>query len=259
MASSTTNLDLTLPVGGENVSRQIINANNVKIDEAVGPVPSGTDLQSQVTALNSNITTIHPTTELGTMSDLVSLINETASGLFVNCRIGATIVNKLCGVSSRQGTINAFKSNSSSDYIEYTVIDTEAVVYSGFYRISTDTATYNQLALKSEITPQALSLTDVFDNLVNNVVGSVALAGNVITIYIQGNGVASTASGSDIGKLKEKYRPKITNGNYIITPILSNNSPYLPVASIWIYPAGGEFKKYGSDGYYISVTYVING
>ena len=56
MASSTTNLDLTLPVGGENVSRQIINANNVKIDEAVGAVPSGTDLQSQVTALNNNIT-----------------------------------------------------------------------------------------------------------------------------------------------------------------------------------------------------------
>lgn len=56
MASSTTNLDLTLPVGGENVSRQIINANNVKIDEAVGAVPSGTDLQSQVNALNNNLT-----------------------------------------------------------------------------------------------------------------------------------------------------------------------------------------------------------
>ena len=55
MASSTTNLDLILPVGGENVSRQIINANNVKIDEAVGPVPSGTDLQSQVTALNNKL------------------------------------------------------------------------------------------------------------------------------------------------------------------------------------------------------------
>lgn len=54
MASSTPNLDLTLPVGGEHVSRQIINANNVKIDEAVGPVPSGTNLQSQVNALNNN-------------------------------------------------------------------------------------------------------------------------------------------------------------------------------------------------------------
>ena len=59
MASSTTNLDLILPVGGENVSRQIINANNVKIDEAVGAVPSGTDLQSQVTALNNNITNVN--------------------------------------------------------------------------------------------------------------------------------------------------------------------------------------------------------
>lgn len=58
MASSTTNLDLILPVGGENVSRQIINANNVKIDEAVGAVPSGTDLQSQVTALNNNVTNL---------------------------------------------------------------------------------------------------------------------------------------------------------------------------------------------------------
>ena len=58
MASSTPNLGLTLPVGGEHVSRQIINANNVKIDEAVGPVPSGTDLQSQVTALNNNIITV---------------------------------------------------------------------------------------------------------------------------------------------------------------------------------------------------------
>lgn len=58
MASSTPNLDLTLPVGGENVSRQIINANNVKIDEAVGAVPSGTDLQSQVTALNNNLTSM---------------------------------------------------------------------------------------------------------------------------------------------------------------------------------------------------------
>lgn len=57
MASSTPNLDLTLPVGGENVSRQIINANNVKIDEAVGAVPSGTDLQSQVTALNNKFPT----------------------------------------------------------------------------------------------------------------------------------------------------------------------------------------------------------
>lgn len=55
MASSTPNINLTLPVGSENVSRQIINDNNTKIDTAIGAVPPGNDLQSQVTALNTNI------------------------------------------------------------------------------------------------------------------------------------------------------------------------------------------------------------
>ena len=36
MSSSTPNLNLTLPVGGENVSRHIINQNNEKIDSAFG-------------------------------------------------------------------------------------------------------------------------------------------------------------------------------------------------------------------------------
>ena len=78
MASSTTNLDLILPVGGENVSRQIINANNVKIDEAVGPVPSGTDLQSQVTALNNNISTLGGIINGSNNNTFVSVSNDTA-------------------------------------------------------------------------------------------------------------------------------------------------------------------------------------
>lgn len=55
MASSTPNIGLTLPVGTEKVSRQIVNQNMTKIDEKVGPVPNGQDLQSQVTSLSSNI------------------------------------------------------------------------------------------------------------------------------------------------------------------------------------------------------------
>lgn len=74
MASSTPNLDLTLPVGGENVSRQIINANNVKIDEAVGAVPSGTDLQSQVTALNNKIETYYIPSNFTTLTDIKSAL-----------------------------------------------------------------------------------------------------------------------------------------------------------------------------------------
>lgn len=38
MATTTTNLGLVLPVGSENVSRQIINENNTKIDTAIGQI-----------------------------------------------------------------------------------------------------------------------------------------------------------------------------------------------------------------------------
>ena len=45
MATTTPNIGLTLPTGAENVSRQIINDNNTKIDTAIG-------------TLNSNLTPI---------------------------------------------------------------------------------------------------------------------------------------------------------------------------------------------------------
>lgn len=43
MSSSTPNIALTLPVGGEHVSRQIINDNNTKIDTYAGKVNTGLD------------------------------------------------------------------------------------------------------------------------------------------------------------------------------------------------------------------------
>ena len=49
MATNTPNLNLVLPVGTENVSRQIINDNNTKIDIAVG------NNASAINTLNSKI------------------------------------------------------------------------------------------------------------------------------------------------------------------------------------------------------------
>ena len=40
MATTTPNIGLTLPTGAENVSRQIINDNNTKIDTAIGTLNS---------------------------------------------------------------------------------------------------------------------------------------------------------------------------------------------------------------------------
>ena len=115
MASSTTNLDLILPVGGENVSRQIINANNVKIDEAVGPVPSGTDLQSQVTALNNKIANVikYQDTDYYYLND--QTWTETSSGKFysqIPLPTGVTINGTVVGVM-----IQRYGSWAADDYI----------------------------------------------------------------------------------------------------------------------------------------------
>ena len=100
MASSTTNLDLTLPVGGENVSRQIINANNVKIDEAVGPVPSGTDLQSEVESLNNKMfpsgegTNVLTATDFNTMVEIKNYFISTNS-------VAAACANRPCNTAGK--------------------------------------------------------------------------------------------------------------------------------------------------------------
>lgn len=52
MSSQTPNINLTLPTGAENVSRQIINDNNTKIDTAIGTLNSNLDIKIPV----SNIT-----------------------------------------------------------------------------------------------------------------------------------------------------------------------------------------------------------
>lgn len=57
MASTTPNIGLTLPTGAEKVSRQVINTNNTIIDSKMGAVPDGKNLQGEIDALNSKMTT----------------------------------------------------------------------------------------------------------------------------------------------------------------------------------------------------------
>lgn len=106
---------------------------------------------------------------------------------------------------------------------------------------------------------QILTLSDIFDSLVNDVTGSAAISGNVITIFMQGSGIENASNNTDLGIIKQKYRPKLLTGAYVVTPIYSSNSPYTQVASAWIYAGNGNMKKYGTSGYYISTTYVIEG
>jgi len=60
MATSTTNLGLTLPVGTENVSRQVINTNMSTIDTAIGALPSGKTVQGEI----DDIVATRPSAEL---------------------------------------------------------------------------------------------------------------------------------------------------------------------------------------------------
>lgn len=63
MSSQTPNINLTLPVGSENVSRQIINENNTKIDAAIGTLNgSVATLQSDVGSLSDRIATLETAT-----------------------------------------------------------------------------------------------------------------------------------------------------------------------------------------------------
>lgn len=60
MATQTNNIGLTLPTGSENVSRQIVNENNTKIDTAIGDLSSldtteKTNLVGAVNELNGNL------------------------------------------------------------------------------------------------------------------------------------------------------------------------------------------------------------
>lgn len=56
MATQTTNLGLTLPIGTEQVSRQVINENMRKIDESVGAVPEGKNLQEEIEYIKDHLT-----------------------------------------------------------------------------------------------------------------------------------------------------------------------------------------------------------
>lgn len=140
-----------------------------------------------INALDSNVGTIHSTSEITTMADFISLINQTASGLFVNCRIGTTVVSKLCGVS-KHGLINAFKSSASSDYIEYTVVDSDGKIYSGYYAISSDTASY------TGVVTGASSSTDGTIPLFDGTTGKALKAGKTITDVTSSTAIANNAN-----------------------------------------------------------------
>lgn len=108
MASTTPNIGLTLPTGAENVSRQIINDNNTKIDTAIG-------------TLNSNITN-HDITLASISNDLN---NAVTPGIVM---FNGSQVSSVSNVPvSKGGYVLVFKCKDNEIIQEYITRRTEGI------------------------------------------------------------------------------------------------------------------------------------
>lgn len=116
-------------------------------------------------------------------------------------------------------------------------------------------------SLNDSLTHQILSLSDILTSVPTNLSGNAVFCGNTMTIYMYGNALKTAQQSNPFATLKQKYRPKLPDGSYVIVPLLSATNPYSPVGSVWFYGNTGGIRVYqtGSDGYYVSITYVCEG
>ena len=86
-----------------------------------------------------------------------------------------------------------------------------------------------------------------------NVAGDVFKAGNVVSLYIHGSGLAIAQV---LGVLNSGFHP---NTAFVIIPVFDSSSPYNPVVGyIWIH-SSGRIEKYGSSGgEYAYGTFVVD-
>lgn len=123
MSSSTPNIGLTLPVGGENVSRQIINENNTKIDNYAGTLNS--KLLKPVTVTVDPITNASGSYNHTTSG--VTLITEDMKAIDIEVGTPETFKAPVT-VTTGNHTVNvSCPSVSGSSTITITFIHTEPV------------------------------------------------------------------------------------------------------------------------------------
>ena len=119
MASYTPNLNLIKPADADSYDVANDNGNMDKIDAAYA-------------SLNGNFGVVHPTTELSSVSDIISLLNQSLNGRYVTFIATATLYETLTGISKR-ALVTAFKSYSDSNFIEYISVDHDGDARSGYY------------------------------------------------------------------------------------------------------------------------------
>ena len=89
-----------------------------------------------VGATNSKISNLHPTAELTSISEILTLVNKPENNGYALFRVTNTLNNSLTG-ADKHATVLAFKTSSVSDYIEFISLDYDGDVRTGSYKIST--------------------------------------------------------------------------------------------------------------------------
>lgn len=263
MATNTPNINLVLPIGSEKVSRQVINDNNTKIDTAIGAVPSGTDLQSQVTALNNNITTLNnkmfpsgegtnvlTATDFNTMVEIKNYFISTNS-------VAAACANRPCNTAGKLcvWTINGNSFDQTWQYggqIYYAIDGKEyrrTVGTNGSKQLSF--GSWQELALKSDIAT-TVSYLD------SNNHTRVSRSGNVVTLTFWW----TTSTELSAITLDSAIRPKFTEYVSVFRLVGSTYTPTLMSVSDagkigLMNSTGGTPSDYSNV--FGMITYVCNG
>ena len=95
-------------------------------------------LYSNGSKVVTDLTGIHPTSQITSVSALVTAIEKAGVGLHVNCNVDAAVMNAVAGVS-KAGNITAWKTSAVINYFEYIAVDYDGAMYSGSYNASDGT------------------------------------------------------------------------------------------------------------------------
>ena len=177
MATTTPNIGLTLPVGTEKVSRQIINQNMSKIDEKVGAVPAGQNLQSQVTSLSDQIASVR---------DIYTGQTD-ANAMHDNAEANTAYVGKLAaGASNSPNTSYAYYiygykiSDGYGKQIAYRADDTAMLTrtkYNGVWGSWQELALNSNLVKYKEVTDTTSSTGALYVQQ-SNIIGALVVSDN---------------------------------------------------------------------------------
>ena len=126
---------------------------------------TGNDAFSKIATLSSNLSNLHPTDDLSSISEIVTLVNNQDNNGYALFRVTNTLNNSLTGVN-KSATVLAFKTSPVSNYIEFLSLDYDGDVRTGSYNVSSNTKSVYQASVH-----------------IGSITGTTSSSGNVIKTF----------------------------------------------------------------------------